>query len=80
MGVMFILFGLRTTIHPLGTLSSVCHGCGVMAVQMLSRRVTRFSLFFVPLFRLRTRYAAQCTSGGATYGVSKQEATRAAIR
>ncbi|MET8145050.1 zinc-ribbon domain-containing protein [Sphaerisporangium sp. NPDC005288] len=76
---MFILFGLRTTIHPLGTLRSACRVCGTVAAQMLSERVTRFSLFFVPLFRLRTRYAAQCTACGATYGLSRQEATRSAI-
>ncbi|WP_248966116.1 zinc-ribbon domain-containing protein [Sphaerisporangium perillae] len=76
---MFILFGFGTRIHPLGTLTAACRNCGNVAAQMLSRRVTKFSLFFIPLFPVRTRYAAQCTFCGATYRISEDEATSRAI-
>ncbi|GAA2911335.1 zinc-ribbon domain-containing protein [Streptosporangium fragile] len=77
---MLFIFGLRTAVHRLGALPLRCPACGNTAAQVLSRRVTRFSLFFVPLFRVRTRYGMQCTFCGASYDVPKDEADRLAAR
>ncbi|GII77116.1 hypothetical protein Sru01_20980 [Sphaerisporangium rufum] len=77
---MFILFGLRTLVHRLGAVTATCRNCGNTAAQMVTRNVTKFSLFFVPLFPVRTRYAAQCTYCGAAYGISREEAERLPLR
>lgn len=75
---MMLIFGLRTVIYRLGVLTLVCRNCGNQAAQVLSRRVTKFSLFFIPLFPVRTRYGMQCTFCGASYDISKDEASRLA--
>ncbi|GAA3841014.1 zinc-ribbon domain-containing protein [Sphaerisporangium flaviroseum] len=77
---MFLLFGFRTVIHRLGMLTAVCRNCGNTAAQIVSRRVTKFTLFFIPLFPVHRKHGMQCTFCGASYDVSKDEATRLAAR
>ncbi len=77
---MLLIFGFRTALHRLGVLTLLCRNCGNTAAQVLSRRVTKFSLFLVPLFPVRTRYGVQCTFCGASYDISKEEATRLGAR
>ena len=77
---MMLIFGLRTVIHRIGVLTGVCRRCGNTAAQVLTRRVTRFSLFFVPLFPVRIRYGMQCALCGAAYEISKDEAAGLATR
>ncbi|MFI6802591.1 zinc-ribbon domain-containing protein [Streptosporangium canum] len=75
-----LIFGLRTVTHRLGVLTLLCRNCGNTAAQVLSKKVTKFSLFFVPLFPVRTKYGVQCTFCGASYDISKGEADRLAVR
>lgn len=75
-----LIFGLRTVTHRLGVLTLLCRNCGNTAAQVLSRKVTKFSLFFVPLFPVRTKYGVQCTFCGASFDISKDEADRLAVR
>ncbi|WP_035855696.1 hypothetical protein [Cryptosporangium arvum] len=56
---MFVIFGFRTTVFPLGWVTMACHVCGQGRMALL-REVTKFSLFFVPLFPVRTKYVAEC--------------------
>ncbi|MEU4408619.1 zinc-ribbon domain-containing protein [Streptosporangium sp. NPDC023963] len=74
-----LIFGLRTVARQLGVVTLICRNCGNTAAQVLSRRVTKFSLFFIPLFPVRTRYGMQCTFCAASYTISKDEATRLAV-
>ncbi|MEV7970086.1 zinc-ribbon domain-containing protein [Sphaerisporangium sp. NPDC088356] len=69
-----LIFGFRTLIHRLGVLTAVCRHCGNAAAQVLSKRVTKFSLFFIPLFPVRTKYGTQCTFCGASYDISRNDA------
>ncbi|MEU4788538.1 zinc-ribbon domain-containing protein [Micromonospora tulbaghiae] len=73
---MFFIFGLRTKVDRSGVVTQVCRNCGNQAAQVITRRVTRFSLFFIPLIPLRARYAQQCTFCGAQYDISRAEAER----
>ncbi|MBQ1069392.1 MULTISPECIES: zinc-ribbon domain-containing protein [Micromonospora] len=73
---MFFIFGLRTKVVRSGVVTEVCRNCGNQAAQVITRRVTKFSLFFVPLIPLCTRYAQQCTFCGAEYDISRAEAER----
>jgi hypothetical protein len=52
----------------------VCGRCGNPAAHTLRKRVTKFTLFFVPLFPISTKYATQCTFCGAESKVSAEEA------
>ncbi|MFC8614990.1 zinc-ribbon domain-containing protein [Micromonospora purpureochromogenes] len=71
---MFFIFGLRTSVNRSGVVTAVCRNCGNRAAQVISRRSTKFTLFFIPLIPVRTRYVQQCSFCGAEYGISKDEA------
>ncbi|RKN49592.1 zinc-ribbon domain-containing protein [Micromonospora endolithica] len=71
---MFFIFGLRTKVTRSGVVQQVCRNCGNHAAQVVTRRSTKFSLFFVPLIPIRTRYLQQCTFCGAQYDVPKSAA------
>jgi hypothetical protein len=76
---MFLLFGFKTADRMLGMLNLACPVCGSTGGQALTRRTTRFTLFFVPLFPVRpARHHMQCTSCGAAREVSPGEAARLA--
>jgi hypothetical protein len=73
---MFFIFGLRTKVDRSGVTQQVCRNCGNHAAQVISRRSTKFTLFFVPLSPIRTRHVQQCTFCGAQYDISAAEAAR----
>ncbi|MER7330052.1 MULTISPECIES: zinc-ribbon domain-containing protein [unclassified Micromonospora] len=76
---MFFIFGLRTKVSRSGVVQQVCRNCGNHAAQVITRRSTKFSLFFVPIIPIRTRYVQQCTFCGAQYDISRSEAERLAV-
>lgn len=73
---MFFIFGLRTKVARSGVVQQVCRHCGNQAAQVITRRSTKFTLFFIPLIPIRTRYAQQCTFCGAEYEISRSDAER----
>ncbi len=73
---MFFIFGLRTKVTRSGVVTQVCRNCGNQAAQVITRRATKFSLFFIPLIPVRTRFTQQCTVCGAQYDISRAEAER----
>ncbi|MFG1757065.1 zinc-ribbon domain-containing protein [Micromonospora echinofusca] len=73
---MFFIFGLRTKVSQSGVVQQVCRNCRNHAAQVITRRSTKFSLFFVPIIPIRTRYVQQCTFCGAQYDISRAEAER----
>nr|WP_180218638.1 zinc-ribbon domain-containing protein [Streptomyces albus] len=56
-------------------LNLLCGFCGNPAAHPLRKRVTKFSLFFIPLFPIApARYSIQCTFCGAQTEVPKDAA------
>ena len=76
---MFFIFGLRTKVSRTGVVTRTCRNCGQHAAQVVNRRSTRFTLFFVPLIPVRTRHSQQCTYCGAEYDISGAEADLLAV-
>ncbi|MEG3632193.1 zinc-ribbon domain-containing protein [Micromonospora palythoicola] len=72
--MVFLIFGLRTKVTRSAVVQQVCPHCGQRAAQVLTRRSTKFSLFFIPLIPVRTRHLQQCTFCAAEYPVSRAEA------
>ncbi|HET6530401.1 MAG TPA: zinc-ribbon domain-containing protein [Actinoplanes sp.] len=63
---MFLIFGFKSSDKRIGSQVRPCEICGVPAAQVLFRRSTRFSLFFIPLFPVKpASYAVQCTNCGS---------------
>ncbi|WP_455354213.1 zinc-ribbon domain-containing protein [Streptomyces sp. SYSU K217416] len=69
-----VLFGTKTYLHQLAVLTLVCGSCGNPAAHTLRKRVTKFTLFFVPLFPVSTKYRTQCTFCGLEQQVTQEQA------
>ncbi|MBO4253513.1 zinc-ribbon domain-containing protein [Streptomyces griseorubiginosus] len=69
-----IIFGTKGYLYQLAILTLVCGQCGNPAAHTLRKRVMKFTLFFVPLFPISTKYATQCTFCGAEQKLSKKQA------
>jgi len=75
--VIFI-FGTKGYTTMLAMATFVCRSCGNPAAQRIEQHVTKFTLFFIPLFTVSTRYSVQCAMCGATSGLDRAEAERLA--
>ncbi|MEU4742221.1 zinc-ribbon domain-containing protein [Actinosynnema sp. NPDC023658] len=71
-----VIFGFRTKVFVLAVLTLLCPRCGNQAAHPLHKSVTKFTLFFIPLFPVKTKYTTQCTFCGVVNRQPKDEATR----
>ena len=69
-----IIFGTRYYRYQLAVLTLVCGRCGNSAAHALRKRVAKFTLFFVPLFPISTKYATQCTFCAGEQKIPKEQA------
>jgi zinc-ribbon family len=69
-----LIFGFRVTAVLLATLNYVCDRCGQPAAHQLVRRQRKFTLFFIPLFPVSTRYFDTCTYCGRDLEVPREQA------
>ncbi|GAA2274322.1 hypothetical protein GCM10010145_52160 [Streptomyces ruber] len=69
-----IIFGTKGYLYQLAVLTLLCGNCGNPAAHTLRKRVTKFTLFFVPLFPVSTKYLTQCTFCGTERKVTEEEA------
>ena len=72
-----IIFGTRRKIVQLAMLNLICGNCGNSAAQRLDGVVTKFALFFVPLFPVSTKYFMQCSFCGITRQLTEEQADTA---
>nr|WP_198533091.1 zinc-ribbon domain-containing protein [Carbonactinospora thermoautotrophica] len=70
---MIIIWGFKRYVERLAIVTLVCAGCQNPAAHGLRRLVTKFTLFFVPLFPVRTQHLLECTFCGATSRVPKDQ-------
>lgn len=75
-----LIFGLSTKQILLATLVYVCEVCGNNAAHHLVKRVRRFTLFFIPIFPVGTRYVDTCTACGRGLEVPADRAEAAAAQ
>ena len=73
-----LIIGFGVTEALLATLVLPCETCGNHAAHQLTRQSRKFSLFFIPLFSIGTKYFDTCTACGRIIGVSKEHAETAA--
>lgn len=75
---MFLIFGSRPVHSILFVVSFVCGHCGVAAAQRVVRVQQKVTLFFVPLFSLKTSYFVECSHCGKTTRLSRQQVEHSA--
>ena len=71
-----VIFGVRTKVFLLTMLTLLCPRCGNPAAHPLHKAVTKFTLFFIPLFPIGVKYTAQCTFCGIENRIPKEDAVR----
>lgn len=70
---MLLIFGTRLSEAVINVVRFVCAYCGADAAQNVVKRTNRFTLFFVPLFPVSTKYHNECSNcGGQTELTSAQ--------
>jgi hypothetical protein len=69
-----IIWGTRSYIYQLAMITLLCGRCGNPSAHALRRRVMKFTLFFIPLFPISSKYSTQCTFCGAQTAVPKEQA------
>ncbi len=74
--MLIIGFGVREIL--LSTLFFACETCGNHAAHQLTRRSRRFSLFFIPLCSVGTKYLDSCAACGRVLEISREQAEAAA--
>jgi hypothetical protein len=70
-----IIFGFRTRVAILATLTYICETCGVTAAHRVVARRRWFTLFFVPLFPINAnQYTDTCIHCGRVLRLTKEQA------
>ncbi|GAB2771558.1 zinc-ribbon domain-containing protein [Streptomyces daliensis] len=70
-----LIFGTSSKVVQLAMLNLLCAFCGNPSAHALRKRVTKFSLFFIPLFPIApAKHTLQCTFCGGTSDVTKENA------
>ena len=73
-----LIIGFGVTEILLSTLVFTCEACGNHAAHQLTKQSRRFSLFFIPLFSVGTKYLDSCTTCGRIIEINKEQAEAAA--
>jgi hypothetical protein len=73
-----LIIGFGVTEVLLSTLVFTCETYDNHAPHQLTKQSRKFSLFFIPLFSVGTKYLDGCTACGRIIEVSKEEAEAAA--
>lgn len=71
---MIILFGFRSLRARLGTVLIMCGFCHTPAAHAIVRARKFFTLFFIPVLPLGTKYAMTCTMCGRSSLITKEAA------
>jgi predicted RNA-binding Zn-ribbon protein involved in translation (DUF1610 family) len=69
--LLMLIIGFGVTEVLLSTLVFTCETCGNHGAHQLTKQNRRFSLFFLPLFSVATKYVDSCTACGRIIEVSK---------
>jgi zinc-ribbon family len=72
-----LIWGFKLYSAVLATFVYVCENCHQQAAHQLVKRVRKFSLFFIPLFPVSTKYTDVCTFCGRTIQVANEQAEAA---
>jgi hypothetical protein len=76
---VLIIFGLTSRDFHLVTISMRCEHCGNVGAHHVVKHVRKFSLFFIPLIPVGTRYEDTCTVCGRIRPITREQAESVAM-
>lgn len=68
-----IIWGYKTYVKFVALFVTMCASCGRRAPQEVFHHNRRFSLFFIPLFSIWTKYSRRCPACGSEYDMKLGE-------
>lgn len=71
---MLVVWGWRRYVQTLAMITLVCSSCQRPAAHAVRRMVTKFTLFWIPLFPVGSKYSLQCTFCGGQVKIGKEQA------
>jgi hypothetical protein len=71
---MFVIFGIKRMKRRLATMLALCGQCSTPAAQVIVKTSTWFSLFFIPVIPLGSKYISTCTLCGGSVKIDKAQA------
>jgi hypothetical protein len=71
---VLLIFGIRRKAYRLATVFTLCSLCQTPAAQAITRVRMFFTLFFVPLIPLGSKYTSTCTLCGRSVKLTKEAA------
>ena len=72
---MYIIYGFKSFVKDLlQKAARTCPVCGEVAAVKLVRRRRWFTLFWIPIFPVKSEFFHVCASCETTQGISKDEA------
>ncbi|MDO5682976.1 MAG: zinc-ribbon domain-containing protein [Propionibacteriaceae bacterium] len=75
---MLLIFGTKGYREILGVVTLVCQACGHPAAHRLERLTQKFTLFFIPLITVSTKFGMQCAMCSAESRLERADAERLA--
>jgi hypothetical protein len=76
---VFVIFGIKRLRKRLATVFALCGQCNTPAAQVIVRASTWFSLFFVPVIPLGSKYISTCTYCGNSMKLEKAQALQMVV-
>jgi hypothetical protein len=76
--VFFLIWGFKRYLTQLAMVTLVCGHCQRPSAHPVRKVVTKFTLFWIPLFPTSTKYVLQCTFCGFAQELPREEAERLA--
>jgi len=73
---LLFIFGVRRKAYRLATIFALCTLCQTPAAQVITRVRMFFTLFFIPLVPLGSKYRSTCTLCGRSVKIDKEAADR----
>jgi hypothetical protein len=74
--VFFVIWGFKRYVSAIAMLTLVCGHCQRPTAHPLRKVVTKFTLFWIPLFPTSTKYVLQCSFCGYAQQLPQEEAER----
>lgn len=75
---MLLIFGTRAYETLIVLIMMVCPNCHVEAQQQVTKVANKFTLFFIPLFAVSTKYFVECSNCHALTPLSQEQAEHSA--
>jgi hypothetical protein len=74
------IYGHRTMVRQLALIMTICERCEQRALLQVNRRITKFTMLFIPLLPIRSSYFTRCAACNKSHPLRKETAMQMVAR